>query len=194
MIKKTILDCNNNIKKVWDKINELLGKNKQSLDNLILSNITKQDGTQAVCNEFADTFSKEIDQIKHSCDEKWLERKTYVKLSNVCMRWQPVNGKDIKLIIDKMNKNKSPGSDLIRMSDLKIIVDKISPVLSKLINLSVKYHKFPQKLKEAIIRPVHKRGDRKVFSNYRPIAILSSIDKIMEKCVINQIGTFFTKK
>ncbi|XP_037874514.1 uncharacterized protein LOC119630122 isoform X1 [Bombyx mori] len=191
--KKTILDCNNNIKKVWDKINELLGKNKQSLDNLILSNITKQDGTQAVCNEFADTFSKEIDQIKHSCDEKWLERKTYVKLSNVCMRWQPVNGKDIKLIIDKMNKNKSPGSDLIRMSDLKIIVDKISPVLSKLINLSVKYHKFPQKLKEAIIRPVHKRGDRKVFSNYRPIAILSSIDKIMEKCVINQIGTFLQK-
>jgi hypothetical protein len=79
------------------------------------------------------------------------------------------------------------------MSDIKCVVTEISPVLAKLVNLSVKHHKFPNKLKEAIVRPIYKKGDRKSFSNYRPIAILSSVDKIMEKCVINQLSTFFIK-
>lgn len=37
--KKSILDCNKNIKKIWDKINSLLGNEKQSIDNLILTNM-----------------------------------------------------------------------------------------------------------------------------------------------------------
>ncbi|CAK1586673.1 unnamed protein product [Parnassius mnemosyne] len=79
------------------------------------------------------------------------------------------------------------------MSDLKLVVDKVSPVIANIVNMSVKQHRFPNKLKEAIIRPVHKKGDRKVFSNYRPIAILSSIDKIIEKCITNQLGFYLQK-
>ncbi|XP_060805091.1 uncharacterized protein LOC132902787 [Amyelois transitella] len=191
--KKTIIDCNNNIKKIWDKINALLGNKKQSLDELILNNMKNNGSIDVICNEFANTFSNEIKQIKHSCDQKWLDRNSYINPSSVFMRWQPVDSNDVKKIIDKMDKNKSPGSDLVRMSDLKLIVDKISPVLAKLINLSVKNKKFPTKLKEAIIRPIHKRGNKKVYSNYRPIAILSAIDKIIEKSIVNQIGTYLQK-
>lgn len=92
-----------------------------------------------------------------------------------------------------MDINKAPGSDLLRMSDLKLVVDKVSPIIAKLINLSVSSHVYPNKLKESLVRPIHKKGDRKNISNYRPISILSCVDKVIEKCIVNQIGSFFQK-
>jgi hypothetical protein len=79
------------------------------------------------------------------------------------------------------------------MSDLKLISDKVSPVIANLINLSVNKSKFPEGLKQAIIRPIHKKGSRKIYSNYRPIAILSSVDKVIEKCIVEQLGYYLSK-
>ncbi|KAI5631696.1 reverse transcriptase (RNA-dependent DNA polymerase) domain-containing protein [Phthorimaea operculella] len=106
------------------------------------------------------------------------------------MRWQPVDSKYVMRVIKQMDKNKSPGSDLVRMSDLKVLVDKVSPVISNLVNLSVQSGLFPSMLKEAIVRPIYKKGEHKDYRNYRPIAILSSIDKIMEKCVVNRLSNY----
>lgn len=97
------------------------------------------------------------------------------------MRWQAVNNKQIKRVIKQMNSNKLAGCDPIRMADIKLVCDKVSPVIAKLINLYVKYKIFPSKLKQAIIRPMYKNGCHKNYNNYRPIALLSSVDKIMEK-------------
>ncbi|CAG4939201.1 unnamed protein product [Parnassius apollo] len=184
--KQSILDCNKNIKKLWDKINSLLGNERKSLDDLILSNMRNQGSVKEICDKFADNFLSEVDLIRHTCTEKWLVRDNYVDRPDVCMRWQPVCSGEVKRVINQLDKNKSPGTDLVRMSDLKLVVDKISPVIANIVNLSVKHHRYPNKLKEAIIRPVHKKGDRKFFSNYRPIAILSSIDKIMDECGVGQ--------
>lgn len=188
--KNSIYQCNKNIKKVWERINSMLGNTKKSLDNTILSNISMQGSVKDICNKFADTFSKEIYDIKHNCNKKWLERNSYVSPVDISMRWQPVTSVDIKNILNKMNINKSAGSDLVRMCDLKFVSDKISPVLAKLINLSVSKSEFPSKLKEAIIRPIHKKGSFKNIQNYRPIAVLSSLDKIIEKSVVNQLGYY----
>lgn len=87
---------------------------------------------------------------------------------------------------------KAPGCDLIRMSDLKTIPDKVSPVLAKLINMSVCSGKFPVGLKQALIRPIYKKGSPKHFFNYRPIAILSSVDKVIEKCIVQQLSSYLS--
>lgn len=106
------------------------------------------------------------------------------------MRWIPASSSEIKRIIVNMDKNKSPGSDLVRMLDLKLLVEKVSPVIARLVNLSVSRHVFPDTLKKAIVRPIHKKGNKKCFSNYRPMAILSSVDKIIEKSIVTKIGKF----
>lgn len=191
--KLSIINCNKNIKKVWDKINNLLGKVKPSLDKSVLNTMEKQGSVRDICNKFAYNFSNEIEKIKHSCNDKWLNREEYVNRSNVCMRWQPVCSNDVKLVINKMNKNKAPGSDLVRMSDLKLVVDKVSPIIAKLINRSVSERIYPTKLKESLVRPIHKKGDRRDYCNYRPISILSSVDKVFEKCIVNQISSFLQK-
>ena len=53
---------------------------------------------------------------------------------------------------------------------------------------------FPNELKFADITPLHKSGDRMTKNNYHPVSILSSISKISENILYNQLNTFFNGK
>ena len=50
---------------------------------------------------------------------------------------------------------------------------------------------FPDNLKIAKVIPLFKKGDDKILSNYRPISLLSSISKVFEKIIYNQIYCHF---
>ena len=47
-------------------------------------------------------------------------------------------------------------------------------------------------MKLAKIVPIFKQGSRFICNNYRPISVLSSVSKIFEKCIFNQLMFFFT--
>ena len=59
--------------------------------------------------------------------------------------------------------------------------------ITYLVNLSIKTNRFPESWKTAIIAPIHKSGDKNLASNYRPIAILPVVSKILEKIVAIQL-------
>ena len=42
---------------------------------------------------------------------------------------------------------------------------------------------FPDRLKYAVIKPVFKKGDKQDISNYRPISLLTSFSKVVEKII-----------
>ncbi len=50
---------------------------------------------------------------------------------------------------------------------------------------------FPDKLKLAKINPIYEKDDTTNFTNYIPISLLSSISKIFERVIYDQIYTFF---
>ena len=50
----------------------------------------------------------------------------------------------------------------------------------------------PNLLKIAKVTPIFKSGDNQVFSNYRPISILPSISKVLEKIVYTRLYDFIT--
>ena len=51
---------------------------------------------------------------------------------------------------------------------------------------------FPSALKIAKVVPVHKKDSKLDFSNYRPISLLSNLDKILEKIMYTRIFKFFS--
>jgi hypothetical protein len=57
----------------------------------------------------------------------------------------------------------------------------------------IMHEKWPSKLKIQVIRPIHKKGSRTDLDNYRPIALLPVINKIIEKYFTMQIQAFLTK-
>ena len=74
-----------------------------------------------------------------------------------------------------------------------MIINEIAPVLSHIFNRSSLTSIVPSQLKIAKVNPVFKSGDNQVFSNYRPIFILPSISKILEKIMHNYLFDFVTK-
>ena len=54
-------------------------------------------------------------------------------------------------------------------------------------NLSYKSKIFPDNMKDAIIKPLHKKEDVNIIGNYRPISLLPVLSKIFEKSATNQL-------
>ena len=50
---------------------------------------------------------------------------------------------------------------------------------------------FPEQLKISKVVPIYKANDQKRLTNYRPIALLSSITKIFEHAIIEQLSNYF---
>ena len=88
---------------------------------------------------------------------------------------------------------KAPGHDHIPMHLVKNSFDIISKPLMYLINLSLEKGIFPNNLKTAKIIPIFKASDVDIFTNYRPISILSSFCKIYEKIMYNRLLDFIQR-
>ena len=103
----------------------------------------------------------------------------------------PVTPKEIEDQISLINNNKSSALNTISPIILKKLKSKISVPLSSLFNLSFETGIFPEILKYAKISPVHKlKGSILDIQNYRPISLLSNIDKLFEKIMHSRVTSF----
>ena len=97
------------------------------------------------------------------------------------------------LQIAKQLKNKhSYGDDLLSNSLLKSILPLITTPLLKLINLSLETGFVPAQICLSKITPVFNEGCKNVYTNYRPISVISSIGKLFEKVVYSQLENFLS--
>ena len=66
--------------------------------------------------------------------------------------------------------------------------DPLIKPLTLLINQSLSSGVLPNDLKISRVKPLFKRGNAVLFSNYRPISILPSLSKIYEYAVFEQLS------
>jgi hypothetical protein len=59
-------------------------------------------------------------------------------------------------------------------------------------NLSLTSGKSPRVWKRVLVRPLHKKGNRKTVSNYRPIALTSILCKVLERIIDQQLRQFYS--
>ena len=70
---------------------------------------------------------------------------------------------------------------------IKSVGNEISLPLSHIFNLSLTNGVFPTQLKNCRVIPIFKAGDHAECDNYRPISLLSSISKVLEKIVAEKL-------
>ena len=90
-----------------------------------------------------------------------------------------------------MNSNKSVGPNSIPTRILKLLKNDISTQLADIFNISFSTGIIPTIVKVAKVVPVHKKDFELDFFNYRPISLLSNIEKILERLIYNRIYNFF---
>ena len=73
---------------------------------------------------------------------------------------------------------------------LKEILPIFVDLFCHIFNLSLQTGYIPDRFKVAKVEPVFKLGDKQIFSNYRPINLLLSLSKLLEKVVARQVEDF----
>ena len=94
----------------------------------------------------------------------------------------------------KLAKKKSKGPDTIPTNILLNCMPELKDVLSDCINSSFTTGTFPKCLKSANVVPLYKKKDRTDPTNYRPVSLLNSLSKVIEKVIYNRIYQFMDDK
>ena len=74
---------------------------------------------------------------------------------------------------------------------VKRFSDILLPFILDCINCSIHDGIFPTELKCAEITPIHKKGDKTLTENYRPISKLTTFSKVFEKILFIQLSSYF---
>ena len=73
---------------------------------------------------------------------------------------------------------------------MKQIIESIAQQLSYIFNKLLSHGIFPDIMKIAEVIPLHKSRDPHMVDNYRPISLLMTISKILEKLIYSCVYTF----
>ena len=92
----------------------------------------------------------------------------------------------IKTFLSNLNVNISTGLDTIGPKILKMSANVNTPSILFIVNKSISLNQFPYIWKEAKVKPSFRSGSKDDIYNYRPISILPTISKLIEKWVEKQ--------
>ena len=93
----------------------------------------------------------------------------------------------VRKIILWLKNSKSSGIDNIDTYSIKLMVDDILPAVTHIVNLSIQHAAFPSMYKIAKVIPLLKKDDPLEPKNYRPVAILCILSKVIERTIFIQI-------
>ena len=102
----------------------------------------------------------------------------------------PTTGEEIRRLIEKLPNKTSSSYDRINNIILKELKDIICLPVAKFFNRSMTEGKFPECMKLAEVVPLHKGGKTNIPNNYRPISLLMTLSKILEKIMYKRVYTF----
>ena len=182
-----------NIKETWQIINEFIGhKKKDTVDEVLARYLGKTKTNEEIANNFVKSFTEEIEYLKYNCDTELVNHdKDTVQLQS--MYFKPVTGSEIYKYIQEMDSKKGAGIDGVRVVDIKYLSKVMCHLISQFINLSINAGQLPKCLKLSIIRPIYKKGNHLLYSNYRAIAKLPNFVKLAERSVANRLVNYLKK-
>ena len=112
---------------------------------------------------------------------------------DACLNTVSVTPEEVKSVLQTLKLGKSSGPDNINNRILKELAIPLSKPLSDLFNCSLINRQCPDVWKEATVSPLYKKDDPSLVSNYRPISLLNTIGKVMEKIIHKHIFNFFSE-
>ncbi len=189
-MKPKFLKTSKILKKQWELLKEISTgvKGNSKIEKIKAGGLTITDN-EKISNEFNNFFSSIGQKISNSIQPTVRTAESYLIHNNNVpdIELYPIQANQIVDIVKTMEAKSSLDSNGLSNSLLKKIIHEIGTPLAHIFSCSITTGKFPLKLKTARVIPIFKSGDPNLTDNYRPISLLSSLSKILEKVVAIQL-------
>ena len=187
----------NDIKNTWKTINDILSKTKiqKKSPTVIVENGVTHTDKQNIANKFNQFFTNIAQTLARDIKYDGTTNYKYYlnKHINTVFNFQTIDEETVRKTIQNLPSKNSCGLDGISSKLIKIIEPAIIKPLTLLINQVLNTGIFPDELKIAKVIPLFKKDDPKLLKNYRPISLLPTISKVVEKIIFTQLSTYFNE-
>lgn len=183
-------NAKNKSKMAWNIIKpkrNIVSDIKLNIDNEITSDPT------TLSNAFNAHFNEKPKKLLETIPESNTNSANNIRMNHFSFFFEPAIEDDIIDIVRNLKVSNSAGKDEISSNLLKKCIKHIVKPFTYIVNCSLNEGIFPDKLKISKIVPLFKSGNETDIDNYRPIAILSTFSKILEKVVCKKLVNFFVK-
>ena len=113
-----------------------------------------------------------------------------IKREQNVMKFKIIDSSFILNAIKQLKNGKAAGPDKVPTKIVKDVCDLVSRPLLMIINSSLEKGIFPDVWKLARVTPIFKSGSKKDANNYRPISVITSFSRMLERIVLDQIFDF----
>ena len=188
----------NDIKATWNILNTIINKRKPASnypDSFQTDSGTKMTSKKEIANKFNDFFvnvgpnlAKDIRQKENISIHKYMDPPNASS-----MFLTPVTETEILNIVNQCKSKTSADVNNLSMKITKHIIKSVVKPFNAICNLSFTSGVVPEAMKISKIVPLFKSGDKTVFTNYRPVALLPQFSKILEKLFCKRLNSFIDK-
>jgi len=192
--KKQLENSKSNLSKMWKTLNNIINRRKNSIHSIVFKhNNCNVSNNVDIANHFNNYFLHAPNDLCKNLPPASKDPCSYLKKHfNESFFMTPTDENEILKILSHI-KNSSAGHDGIDIKVIKDVATNILEPLTHICNLSLAMGKIPSELKIAKIVPIHKKGAKDKFSNYRPVSVLPAFSKLFEKLVYNRMISFVEK-
>jgi hypothetical protein len=180
-----------NSKRTWQLLKEAANLNKtcSKIEKILDNNGTLLTDPVDIANEFNDFFTEIGVKISESVQESNAKPEDFMPVINNLIELDLGGTGQVHIcdIIKSLQPKNSCDIDGISTKLLKLLSTELSWPLAHIFGLSLRTGVFPKKLKYSRTVPIYKSGNHELCDNYRPIALLSTLSKILEKMVSVQL-------
>ena len=187
-----------NTKKLWKIINQVKGKcqDKSTIITCLKIDNVKNYNSSNICDHLGKYFATVGENYASKIPNSEKNIKDYVvniRSIEKSIYLRPCSETEIKRLIIQLPNKTSSGYDRISNKLLKCISNSIVKYLTPIFNQSITEGTFPDRMKHAEVIALYKQGDRCNVVNYRPISLLLTISKLLEKIMYSRTYEFLTQ-
>ena len=196
--KDKCTEYRNNTGRLWKLINKLVSKTNDKTNIIEYLKVNNQDyyEDKVIAEEFAKHFSnvgpKYANQIPPS-KTNIAQYLNQIDPNPKTMFILPTTSMEIEKIISNLPSKRSSGQDNISNILLKQLKGSLKYPLELIFNNSIKAGVFPHDMKHADVTPLYKAKEHYLVTNYRPISLLVTISKVLEKIIYFRTYKFLTE-
>ena len=188
---------------VWKSAYKFLGQTNNKAPSQIYHEGNLITSPEKLANAFNQIFLDKVKKIRQKAESQNIKINPVQRLKMwLSQRLTPLSQFKVKVltkaqlrkVIKRMKGGRSHGIDFIDSYSLKVSYPLIEDAILHLVNLSIRKQTFAKVWKVQLVMPLHKKNDQHVGTNYRPVAHIVEVGKIVEYAIYDQVYGHFVEQ